>query len=72
MPTVDVEEERGSREAAHLPGGLGHRDILVISIDAPAADRDRHPRRVMARRLRGYRAGLADAGVARCHRGGRG
>jgi DNA-binding LacI/PurR family transcriptional regulator len=64
MPTVDVEEERGSREAASYIASLGHRDILVISIDAPAANRDQAPETIMARRLRGYRQGLLDAGVS--------
>ena len=63
MPTVDVEEERGSRQAATYLAGLGHRDILVISIDAPAANREHAHETIMARRMRGYRKGLADAGI---------
>jgi DNA-binding LacI/PurR family transcriptional regulator len=64
-PAIDVEEERGSREAAAHLANLGHTQVLVIGIGAPYAQGSVDPENVMARRMRGYRDGLADGGVHR-------
>jgi DNA-binding LacI/PurR family transcriptional regulator len=62
-PAIDVDDEKGSREAAEHLTALGHRRVLVLGIEAPPPDHVPHPDSVMSRRLRGYRAGLAAAGI---------
>jgi DNA-binding LacI/PurR family transcriptional regulator len=63
LPAIDVDEERGSREAAEHLAALGHSAILVMGIDAPLSEAAPSPHSVMSRRLRGYREGLLAAGV---------
>ncbi len=67
--SVVVDDEAGARAAAEHILSLGHRDLLVIAVERPAAEGPvaasgepvRHG--VTERRLRGYRAALEAAGV---------
>ena len=63
QPGIDVDDEGGARLAAEHLLGLGHRRFVVLAIEPPdRADLD-DPDGVPARRLRGYRAALAAAGI---------
>ncbi len=62
LPSILIDDEGGSRLAAEHVLGLGHRSVLVLSIEPPEGshvDADG----VAARRLAGYRAAFAEAGV---------
>ena len=62
--SVVVDDEAGARAAAQHILDLGHRHLLVVAVEAPVSpsgEREHHG--VTDRRLRGYRAALADAGV---------
>ncbi len=65
---VEVDDEEGARAAAQHLVDLGHRRILVISVegpvagDGPSAVPEGQQDGVMARRLRGYEAVLDRAG----------
>lgn len=72
--SVVVDDEGGARAAAAHLAGLGHRDVLVVAVERPtpavmrAIDRAVEgsadpPPGVADRRFRGYRAGLATAGI---------
>jgi alanine racemase len=61
--SVEVDDAAGAREAAAYLAGLGHRDVLVLSVEPPSTG-DEHPDGVTARRLRGYRDGFDPVGVA--------
>jgi len=63
QPSIEVDDEGGAREAAAHLAELGHRDVLVLSVEPPASGGTR-PDGVTARRLRGYRRGFDDARVA--------
>ena len=62
--SVVVDDEAGARAAAEHLLQLGHRDVLVIAVEGPAAATGEpgHPA-VAERRLRGYRAALETAGI---------
>ena len=62
--SIVVDDEAGAAAAAGHVLALGHRDILVIAVEGPAVARGErgHPG-VSERRLRGYRAACAAAGV---------
>ena len=63
--SVEVDDEGGARLAAEHLLGLGHRSFVVLSIEP--SDRgvsDDEPDSVPSRRLRGYRAALAAAGIS--------
>ena len=63
--SVEVDDDGGARAAAEHLLSLGHRSFVVLSIEP--SDRgvgDEEPDSVPARRLRGYRAALAAAGVS--------
>jgi LacI family transcriptional regulator len=60
--SVVVDDEAGARAAADHLISLGHRDVLVLAVEAPehgAAQAEG----VTARRLRGYRGAFAAAGA---------
>jgi LacI family transcriptional regulator len=62
--SIVVDDEAGARAAAEHVLGLGHRDVLVMAVEAPAAlsgEPGRHG--VSRRRLRGYRSAFDAAGV---------
>jgi DNA-binding LacI/PurR family transcriptional regulator len=62
--SVIVDDEAGARAAAEHLLAFGHRDFLVIAVEAPAsALGEPTPQHVSEQRLRGYRAGLAGAGI---------
>lgn len=62
--SVVVEDESGARAAAEHVVALGHRDVLVLAVEDPASPSGRAAvDGVSERRLRGYRAGLAAAGI---------
>lgn len=61
--SVVVDDEGGARAAAEHLVGLGHRDILIVAVERPDSPTDRSPTGVAERRLRGYRAALAAAGI---------
>jgi len=62
--SVVVDDEAGARAAAEHILALGHRDILVIAVEAPASPQNEPtPQHVSERRLRGYRAAVEAAGV---------
>jgi len=62
-PAIEVDDEGGARLAAEHLVALGHRDFLVIGIEPPSATAGLEPAGVTARRLRGYNAGVAAAGL---------
>ena len=62
-PAIEVDDEGGARLAAEHLVGLGHRQFLVIGIEPPSAAAGLEPAGVTARRLSGYRAGMAAAGL---------
>ncbi len=62
-PGIEVDDEGGARSAAQHLVELGHREFLVIGIEPPSASAGMEPAGVTARRLNGYRAGLATVGV---------
>jgi DNA-binding LacI/PurR family transcriptional regulator len=63
QPAIEVDDEGGARQAAEHLLALGHRRFVVLAIEPPdRADID-DPDGVPARRLRGYRAALAEAGI---------
>ena len=61
--SVEVDDEGGARLAAEHLAQLGHRDILVVAVESPDHWDVNDPEGVTARRLRGYRAALGEAGV---------
>jgi len=62
--SVVADDEAGARAAAEHVLALGHRDILVAAVEGPALPGGEHGRTgVTERRLRGYRAAFAAAGV---------
>ncbi len=72
--SVVVDDESGARSAAEHLLALGHRDVVVMAVEAPEQSRDddappdprpaRQPEGVTARRLRGYLAAFEAAGAA--------
>jgi DNA-binding LacI/PurR family transcriptional regulator len=63
--SIVVDDEAGARAAAEHLLGLGHRDVLVLAVEGPAAlagQPGRHS--VSTRRLRGYRAAFEAAGLS--------
>jgi len=60
---VEVDDEGGARAAARHLISLGHRELLVISIEPATHMPDASSENVVNRRLRGYRAVLAGAGI---------
>ena len=62
LAAIDVDDEGGAREAASHLAAIGHRDVLVIAVE-PAEHAPSGADDTVARRLRGYRAGLRSAGV---------
>ncbi len=62
--SVMVDDEGGAAAAAEHLLGLGHRDVLVVAVEPPDGRIAGHdPGSVTARRLGGYRAAFAAAGV---------
>ena len=62
--SVVVDDEAGARAAAEHLLELGHRELLIIAVEGPAAASGEPVRQgVTERRLRGYRAALEAAGV---------
>ena len=62
-PGILVDDEGGARLAAEHLLGLGHRQFLVLGIEAALDDSGDSDDGVMGRRLRGYRSALGPAGV---------
>jgi DNA-binding LacI/PurR family transcriptional regulator len=62
LPSVEVDDEGGARAAAAHLAALGHREVLVIAVEA-AEHAPSGAEGTVSRRLRGYRAGLAGSGV---------
>jgi DNA-binding LacI/PurR family transcriptional regulator len=62
LASVDVDDEGGARLAAQHVLDLGHRDVAILAIDGPRATASAGLG-VVDRRLRGYRATLAEAGI---------
>ncbi|MHB8958760.1 MAG: LacI family DNA-binding transcriptional regulator [Candidatus Limnocylindrales bacterium] len=63
LPSIEIDDEGGARAAAEHLVALGHRDILIIGVEAPAPTLDLDTGGVMGRRLRGYQTGLAAKGI---------
>lgn len=63
QPAIEVDDEGGARLAAEHLIGLGHRRFVVLAIEPPDRADLGDPDGVPARRLRGYRAALAGAGI---------
>ena len=62
--SVEIDDVGGARAAAEHILGLGHRDVLVLGVEPPAADLGGpDPDGVTGRRLRGYREAFAAAGA---------
>lgn len=67
QPSVDVDDEGGARAAAEHLLTLGHREFLVIGVEPPPPLRRLDAEGVTGRRLAGYRAALASAGLELPH-----
>jgi alanine racemase len=63
QPGVEVDDEGGARLAAEHLISLGHRAFVVLSIDSSEPGGAEDLEGVPARRLRGYRAALREAGI---------
>ena len=66
LPELDwvaVDDEGGARSAAEHLIALGHRSFVVIGVERPQPLAAMDPGGVMSRRLAGYRAALAAAGI---------
>jgi len=61
--SVDVDDEKGARAAAEHLVGLGHRDFLVVGAEPPTPGSRVSFDGIVGRRLAGYRAALAAAGI---------
>lgn len=61
--SVEVDDEGGARAAAEHLLALGHREFLVLGVEPPLPATTLDPEGVMSRRLHGYRAALAAAGI---------
>ena len=64
LGSIDVDDVGGARAAAEHLVGLGHRDVLIIGVEPPIPSDSMDPNGLTARRLRGYREGLASVGLA--------
>lgn len=64
QPGVTIDDEGGARAAADHLQALGHRDILILSVEPPAPEAHLEPETSMALRLHGYVGALAARGVA--------
>jgi DNA-binding LacI/PurR family transcriptional regulator len=60
---IDIDDERAAGQAAAHLLSLGHRAIMAIAVEPPYQQTRLDPDGVMSRRLRGYRATLAQEGV---------
>lgn len=61
-PVIQVDDEGGARRAAAHLLGLGHRDVLILGVEAALGDAPHDG--VAGRRLRGYHAALAAVDIA--------
>jgi DNA-binding LacI/PurR family transcriptional regulator len=61
--SVVVDDEAGARAAAEHILGLGHRKVVVVAVERPQPATDSAGEGVTSRRLRGYRAAFAAAGL---------
>lgn len=59
---VNIDDEGGAHAAAQHLAELGHRDVLVLSVEPPEGSEGAQAT-VAARRLRGYERGFAEAGI---------
>lgn len=59
QPAVEADDEEGACLAARHLAALGHRELLVLSVEPPSTGGDVTEAPVAVRRMRGYRAGLA-------------
>lgn len=62
-PSIDIDDEAGARAAASHLIELGHRSFVVLGIEPPEASTTTDPAWVTSRRLSGYRAAAAEAGL---------
>lgn len=63
QPGIEVDDEGGARLAGEHLVALGHRSFAVFAIESSDPRDAEHPDGVPGRRLRGYRAALAAAGL---------
>jgi len=63
LESVGVDDVGGARLAAEHLIGLGHRDVVILGVEPPVPSGSMDPAGVTARRLGGYRAAFAEAGV---------
>ncbi len=61
--SIGIDDEAAARSAAQHLLELGHRDFLVIGVQPPQPSTQMDPEGVPGRRLRGYRAAFAGAGI---------
>jgi DNA-binding LacI/PurR family transcriptional regulator len=61
--SIGVDDEAGAQAAAAHLVGLGHREFVVIAMEPPMPFEEAAPDSVIARRLAGYRRGLASGGI---------
>jgi DNA-binding LacI/PurR family transcriptional regulator len=61
--SVQVDDEAGAHAAAEHLVGLGHREILIVVVEGPAAGAEDRQDGVMGRRLQGYLDVLEASGI---------
>jgi alanine racemase len=62
LPSVEIDDEGGAREAADHLLELGHRQLLVIAVEPPPPASRADPEGVAGRRLAGYRSAFRARG----------
>jgi alanine racemase len=63
LPSIEIDDEGGAREAADHLLELGHRQLLIIAVEPPPPASRADPEGVPGRRLAGYRSAFRARGL---------